>query len=944
MFKRTKISTSVLLALGVVAAVPALAQDSAQRVEITGSSIKRVDAEGALPIQVITREEISRSGAINTEQLLATISASSTAGGLAVTQGAGNSIYGRSEASLRGLGSERTLVLVNGRRVAAFAGGGGAAVNVSAIPLAAIERIEVLTDGASSIYGSDAVGGVINFILTKNFQGIQLDVTAGTPSRPGGGQNQKASVVAGFGNIDSDRYNITLSGQIENETQLKAKERSFAKTGNVFPHLVAGATGQGNIEGGFNVGSGSVATGNWVEGTRVAGFGNSPGAGFGNPKAAEGKCEDIAMFKSPTNSAKGAPYCAYDSSAFVDGLIPARESTSLSANGAFRINDKIELFGDALYSKNIVTQRIQTSPVRRSFLTPADSLFKAQGVDPALLIFPTNPNYLYASTYLTALAAGVDVSTAAGVALRNQILATIGKPLAITARVTDFGPRTSKDTSEQTRFVAGLRGALAGQDYEVAFSANESKLAGAVIDGYFSQVAYAKIVQGSNDWNPWSLTQTAAFNAKLPDAKYIGPTQNATSKSKVVDAKLAGDVFQLPAGMVQYALGGQYRDETYITIPSAALQSGDIAGLGGGVDPINRSRKITSLFGEAVIPLLKGLDANLAVRNDDYNDVGKSDTYKASLRWQPTKAILLRGSMGTGFRAPTLADLWATQTVGTSAQFTDPKFPNIPNLQVPELSGGNPNLKPETSEQSSIGIVFSPIESLTLGVDIWQIKVKGILATPPTQEIVTRFRAGDAAYAGLVTLNAAGEVEQTKAISANVGSADITGTDVSIHYRQKLGGGQLDLGLNGTYMNKFDQTTPGGTLSHKVGTIVDPNGDPVLDADNGGVVLRWKHYLSATWTQGAWSTTFAQNYYAGYETGRRVLDGERHFVGDQATYDLRVAYSGIKNLRLALGVRNLFDKNPPLFVPVSNQFQAGYDVTQYDARSRYVYLTAGYKF
>ena len=236
------------------------------------------------------------------------------------------------------------------------------------------------------------------------------------------------------------------------------------------------------------------------------------------------------------------------------------------------------------------------------------------------------------------------------------------------------------------------------------------------------------------------------------------------------------------------------------------------------------------------------------------------------------------------------------------------------------------------------------MDSLTVGLDYWRIKVKGILSTPSTQEIVTRFRAGDSAYAGLVTLNASGEVTQTKSISANVGNATIGGTDVSAHYRMQLAGGRLDLALNGTYMDKFDQTSPGGTLSHKVGTIVDGNGDPVLDADNGGVVLRWKHNLSATWTQGAWSATIAQNFYTGYETGRRQIDGERNFVGSQDIYDLQLGYTGIKNLKLALGVRNLFDKNPPLYVPVSNQFQAGYDVTQYDARARYVYLSAGYKF
>ena len=953
MFRRTKVCSGLMLAFGgtlALSTAPVFAQQQLERVEITGSSIKRVEAEGALPVQVISREEISRSGVTSVEQLLNAISATSTSGGLTTTLGAGLSTYGRSEVSLRGIGSERTLVLVNGRRLAAFAGGGGAAINISAIPFGAIERVEILKDGASSVYGSDAMAGVVNFILSKDYQGIGLDATYGTPSRSGGGQNTKVGIVGGFGDLTKDRFNVTLSASLEKEKQLEAKDRAFAKTGNVYPHLVSGATGLGNIEGGYTPGTGSVAAGNWVQGTRQAGFGNSPGAGFGNPLAASNTCESINMFRNPTPTSKQLPFCAFDSAAFIGGLIPERESKSLSANFALKLSDAAELFGDALYSKNTVTQRIQPSPVRRSFLTPADSQFQLQGVDPALLIFSTNPNYAIARNYLLNLpplsadatpaqqaAYATAVTQAAAIANGNQ-------PLAITSRVFDFGPRTSEDTSEQTRFVGGVRGALFGQDYEAAFSRNESKLAGSVIDGYFSQVAYARIVQGSNDWNPWSLTQSAAFNAQLPAAKYVGPTLNAKSTSNVVDAKVSGDLFKMPEGASQYAAGVQYRQESYVTSPAPALESGDIAGLGGGVAAVDRSRKIGSIFGELNLPIIKGLEGNVSSRFDKYNDVGDSNTYKASVRWQPMSAFLVRGSLGTGFRAPTLSDVWTPQTVGTSAQFTDPAFPATPNLQVPELSGGNPNVKPETSTQSSIGLVFSPSASFTVGIDYWNSEIKKIISTPSTQEIVTRFRAGDSAYAGLVTLTPAGEVEQTKSILANVGSAKVSGVDLSLNFREAVPGGRLDVSLNGTYMIKFDQTTPGGTISHKVGTIVDPNGDPVLDADTGGVVLRWKHVLSGTYSSGPWAFTLVQNYRTGYEAGLRQLDGVRHFVPAEAIFDAQIAFTGVKNLKLALGVKNLFDKDPPLFVPVSNQFQAGYDVTQYDARARFIYGTVGYKF
>lgn len=192
MIQLTRISAAVALAIGSTAAglmtEDARAQQTQQleRVEVTGSSIRRVDAETSLPVQIITREEIARSGVQNTEQLLSNITTTSTLGGTQLSTGAGSSTYGVSTVSLRGLQDFRTLVLVNGRRLAPFAGGDGAQVNISAIPIAAIERVEVLKDGASSIYGSDAIAGVVNFILTRSYQGLELGLSGGTPTRSGG--------------------------------------------------------------------------------------------------------------------------------------------------------------------------------------------------------------------------------------------------------------------------------------------------------------------------------------------------------------------------------------------------------------------------------------------------------------------------------------------------------------------------------------------------------------------------------------------------------------------------------------------------------------------------------------------------------------------------------------------------------------------------------------
>jgi iron complex outermembrane recepter protein len=935
MFTLSKVQLAIVMLTGTLATQAhgqATGEASPQRIEITGSSIKRVDAEGSLPVTVVTKEEIARSGAVNTEQLLQSISAVSSQGSTFGATGAGASTAGQSTVSLRGLFARRTLVLVNGRRLAASFNGAAssAAININTIPLAAIERVEVLKDGASSVYGSDALAGVVNFILSRNFEGVDIGLLANQPTRSGGGDSQRVTVTAGFGNFSTDRFNVTASASFEKEAQLFAKDRNFAKTGNQFPYIVAGATGQGNIEGFYNPGTGSVSGGNWVEGTRAPGFGNSPGAGYGNPLAAQGQCQNINMFLNPTPTSKGAPYCTFDSNAFV-GLIPERDGTSFTLNGAFKVSDALEIFGDAFFARSTSIQRFQPSPVRRSFLT-SDAEFARQGVDPVLLVYPNNPAYQVAVDYLTAQGFGADVA------------ANAGRPIAVTSRVFDFGPRTQKDNNDQTRLVLGMRGDLASLGYEVAVTSSRYTLSGSVPAGYFSQVAYARAVQGSSQYNPWSLELSDAFKEAIAGAKYTGKTLDGDATLRSVDGKVTGDVLPLAGGMLSYAVGLQYREEAIETKPSAALFSGDIAGLGGATPPIDRDRKIGSAFAELVAPVTKALELNAAGRYDRYNDVGRASTYKASARFRPVREVVLRAGVGTGFRAPLLGELWLPQTVGTSAQFTDPAFPNNPGLQVPELSGGNPNLKPEKSRQTTFGFVLQPTDNISATIDVWRMKVTDLISAPSTQEIVSRFRAGDPAFADLVTLTPGGDVDQTTAVLVNLGSAKLSGVDVELNGRFQVPGGRLDVGLNGTYIGKFEQVSAGGFVSNKVGRLVESDGTPVLGADDGGVILRWKHRLAATYTAGPWAFTLAQNFYKGYRTGNRQIDGVPHSVNDQSLFDLAVTYTGIQNLRLGLGVKNLLDRDPPIFVPVSNQFQAGYDITQYDPRARTVFVAANYRF
>jgi iron complex outermembrane receptor protein len=893
-------------------AQPAMAQQAdapIQRVEITGSSIKRVDAETALPVQIVGKAEIARTGATSTQELLQSIAAFSSAGGITNATGAGTSTGGLSSISLRGLGSTRTLVLVNGRRLAAFAGSDGASVNVNAIPLAAIERVEILKDGASGLYGSDAMAGVVNFILSKRVDGFEITGGYGSPTESGGGQNAKTSITGGY---NTDKLSIVASAAFEKDKELFGRDRDYAKSATRLPYYNSTATGQGNIQGAFVPGKGP--SDNYIDG----------GAGYGNPLALGNKCSAIRMVGVTTGG--GTPYCAYDSGPDV-GLTPKRELYNFTSNLSYKLNDNHELFADLLYSQSKITQTYQPSPARSDFFE-SDGEFAKQGVDTALLLFPSNPAYQsIAVPYLQS---------------RGQN-ALIGQPLAITSRVFDYGPRQNVDTAKQSRVVFGAKGNLGFADYEVAYNHNESKLESAVTTGYFSQVAYAKIINGSS-WNPWADggVQTGALADQLKGATFSGTFLNAKSTSDAIDARLSGEVPTIAGITPLYSVGLQSRQEKYVTDPSSAYQSGDISGLGGSVVPINRKRKVNSAYAELSIPVLKSLELNLTGRDDKYDDVGNTFNWKSAVRWQPVKELVLRASYGTGFRAPSLVDLWTPQTIGTSEQFTDPVTGET-GRQVNSLTGGNPNLKPEESKQYSFGAVWQPASTTSIGIDFFNIKITDILATPSAQEVVSRFRAGDPAYAGLVTLrgNNIASIRQTL---ANTGDATVQGLDVFGNWKDNFSFGKLEVNLNGTYMDKFDQTSPGGQVSHKVGTIVDSTGTPVIGAQNGGVILNWKHQLSATWSQGPWATTLIQNYRDGYEVGHDLNDNPVH-IRSEAIYDANVTYKGFKNVTLALGVKNMFDKQPdPIGSPVTNQFQAGYDINQYDPRGRFVYVTAGYKF
>lgn len=944
MYKRSRMGAAVLAACsaGLTAPQWAFAQEAQrlERVEVTGSSIKRVDAETALPVTVVSRGDIERSGVRTTEELVAQLTTVTSAGGQVNAGVSGLATYGLSAVSMRGLGSQRTLVLVNGRRLAVFAGS-GAAVNVNAIPLESIDRVEVLQDGASGVYGSDAIAGVMNFILRKDVEGVEVSATHGQPTRGGGAKNDKLSVVAGFGNYDRDRFSVTLSAGYEKEGNLLGASRAYANTDTKLPYYEGGATETGRIEGVWVFpGQFTDTSGPGPNARSTANPYGITGTGYGNPMAALGKCAEIGMIprsgKGYTQgepapggpeAARNGPNCTFDTGNFVS-LVPNREYTGVSGHLRFKLNKDNELFAEGLASRNKSVNPIQPAPNRQAFYA-GNTNFKGSGVDPAMLIYPQNPNYKIAETYLRSV--GLD--------------AMVGKPLAVSQRTFLIGPRTTSDVADQSRVILGARGLVGNIDYEVAYTHNRSKTAGSVINGFASIFGLTKVLNDpKSTWNPWAPLgkQPPEVEAALEKTKYVGPTIESTSTNHGIDLKFSGVAMELAGGPLSVAAGMNARDDRYELTPSAAMNSGDVIGMGSALVPVTGKRNVWAIFAEANAPISKELEGNLALRQDNYSDFGRTNNAKASLRWQPMTQVLVRGSAGTGFRAPTLVDLYQPRQIGSTEQFVDPANKGDGRIQPTGITSGNPNLKPEKSKQVSVGLVVQPMKSLTASVDYFRVKINDPIVAPSASVLVAAARRGDPFSKGRVTFAPDNTVDTVDQSILNTGSIDTDGIDIDLRWREKVASGRLDVAFNGTYIHKYDVISASGELEHSVGTTVRPDGNP-LTAALTGVVLKWKHNLGFTYTQGAWSGTLTQRFYKGYEMSPD-LNGKRLFVPNTATYDMVVAYNGIKNTKLSLGVRNLLDRDPPLFNHNGSQFQSGYDVYQEDPRGRFVYVTASYKF
>ncbi len=1004
--KLTRLILVSSVALGALAA-PALAQDtpapvsviSAEELEnsddklitVTGSRIKQDPSKSALPLTIISTDDLSREGISNPEQLISFLAsngngADNLASNSDVVSGAQRGTNGLSAANLRGQGASSTLVLLNGRRVAAH-GLSGSAVDVNQIPLAAIDRVEVLKDGASAIYGTDAIGGVINFITKTSFTGIDL---TGFVDIPEGGDAAiyRLSGTAGWGDLNEQGFNVMAAVSKSWNGVLFGKDRDFVN-GNqpnrglsidtrgtpiatAFP-INPTAVGVGITQGGTLLGSTTTTNTFFLPGlllpgttTRADGGVNIldlPG-GAGCSSMDGGLAYDQVLWNTPG----AALACAWDTGRAATLQQPI-ETFTYYGRATARLGEH-ELYAEVTGSKANSSKIFSNNQYSANNTTLP-------------IAYPLNA--LTAATYNDVYGKLVAVLPA--------IAANYGKPITFRWRCEACGPRQYETETNTFRAAIGLDGPIAdGWEYRLGGSYATSKASSLLGTGYhyrgvFINTAAANAsgvpgaISGGPDpraptapgatapgivglfnsgiLNPFSLVQTPAALAALDAVSAKGTTLYG-GKYEVWqgDVSISGELFELPGGTVRVAVGADYRRESYKfdgSVAGDSLRSPDIFNV--AFDNVNALSKVTrdvkAAYAEVLVPVFDMLEITGAVRVDDYTGFGSTVNPKVSGKFQPFDWLMFRGSYGTGFRVPSFNQINNGVTISPNpgSSLTDPTTcppggvvnvtPGCAAITPVSLSGGNLNLGPETSDQYSFGAVLRPTSRITLSADYWNIAVDNVIGSITIPQLF----ANIAAFPERIT-RTNGIITQVDLRTGNFGSRRTSGIDFSGRASIDAMDGTLSAGFDGTLLlTKKEKLLPNLAYTNLRGVFS-------LSGDLG---LKWKHNAFISWKNDASTVTFSQIYRSSYNNfGLPSL--VNNISATRPDYNARVKPYIIYNFSasqkvgerfmLTLGVRNIFNTDPPFAITYDSNTGSGssWEPRVADPRGRAFTVAAEVKF
>ncbi|WP_067064748.1 TonB-dependent receptor [Roseateles chitosanitabidus] len=876
------------------AAVAVQAQETGsqtlERVEITGSSIKRLEGETALPVQTIKREDIAKTGATTAAELMRNISgnAAGLTDGASISDNNGGQ-RGFNGANLRGIGVSSTLVLLNGRRLANFASpGDSAGVDLNNIPAGAIERVEILKDGASAIYGTDAIGGVINFITRKDYRGVDLNASL-SGTQEGGAGKRTASVAAGYGDLGQQGFNVFGVLDVQKLDALRSTQRDFLKErplSELLPYYMSSRPYPANLRL-----SGNAAT----RAAQLAAI-NAAGYTIGGKPFTDRTVNLFAPSCNPPASVftPGTQTCGYDYMADTE-IYPDASKTSFLGRGVLKLGDRSQAFVEILRSQARTTYVLSPNPTNFS------------GVSVAAL----NQNLPRPINY--------------------------SGTVEVRMRATELGNRSNEVTSDAERYVAGVTGSFANDwDYTVAASYARNKSQDKYVNGYF---LFDQLDAGvkSGLINPFGPS-SAAGKALIDAIRVNDVARRSSGITQGLDAKLTGSLMELAGGPLGVALGAELRRESQRFTPSALLVSNNIGGdRDSSLDPgvpdtslkaTSNGRNIASAYTELNAPLSKELELQAALRFDRYQGVGSTTNPKLGVRYQPSRQLLLRASAGTGFRAPSFSELYRPTSYGSSPAFIYDKVLDSFD-QWATRKEANPNLKPERSQQFSAGLVVEPARDISLSLDYWLIKKRDVISDLYEKTILENPER----YAPYIERN---EFDEPTIVlrKENQGRLKTSGLDLEANLRSGAGAwGRFALNLSGTYILEYKrQFGPLEPYVSNVGRFL-----------NDQVIQRWRHRASVDWEFGDINLTLGNTFYAGYRDDSYLPDTAPRRVKAYSLWDVSGAWKVNKMLRVRAGIQNLADTAPP-FSNQSYYFLSTYDPTYTDPRGRTFYASVNLSF
>jgi iron complex outermembrane recepter protein len=926
MMMETLIARSVRLVcasgmlVGMHAALAQTAQEAPmQRVEITGSSIKRIAAEAALPVQSFSQKDIARTGVTSVTDFIQQLPVMQ--GFTVAADSVGGSGGGITTASIHDVGESYTLVLINGRRMAPATS--GTTIDVNSIPLSAVDRIEVLTDGASALYGADAIAGVVNFILKKGAAPLTLEAKYGKPQHPGA-RSKTASISKGFGELDTDGYTVFLSASHQTETRMKASQRDFARTGIIdFKDPKSG-----QMLTFFNGSSRSIPPNVDIYPTDPDGEVISL-----NPYLKlKGQC--------PPAHVIGGEQCVFDYTSSVE-ISPELKRDGIYASGELKLgNSGFKAFADVALNRAHVYATI--APYPAEFALAKDSPLFLQYLRPYL----TDQQY-----------ADTDVAV-------------------VKYRLQDLGGRAYDYESKTTHIVTGLDGNALGWDMNAAFTYSKNKSPQHYVGGFpLADKFDAALGSGAVDPFPYALGEMPAEMIKaLQATQFVGVYNTTTIDMKNVDLRASREVFKLPAGTAQLGVGADFRRTSYAELANQAVAHSEIL-FDSDQPEFAFRRRSAGAYAELLTPIAKGLDVTTSLR---YDQVGKitdglshavigskqsASTYKVSARYQPARELLFRAAYGTGFKVASMKQIGQplSDFGVTGGTYPCPITPanglgshplaqycvNVPAQQIEVFQGGNPDLRPEKSKQWSFGGVWEPAGGLSVKLDYWSVDIKDAVDSVSEKQIAENPAKYIALYTTKFKDSTGRSVLAMIDAPVNIGSRQNQGIDYDLLYKGRYDDVRLTTRLAGTRMLKSRHKDPG--TENWLTSLGEYGADDKVSFRD---VIK----ASVTADAGRFTHNLGLNYRSSYKdihytvASEAVNDADGNYVDVQldvkayATFDWQSQFRLNKAVELTAGIQNLGDKKPPLSLRAAGSHQLGYDPRYASAVGRTFYLSASYKF